>query len=515
MGADGDPEEVDERLSELRERLFAVPREQVDQELLLAIPVGDLREMVGVYQVKREQRRIAAEGLREEALDGLRQVAPSGRWRLWSGLAGMVLGTGAAVVGRFFPGLLRPAPAVQLSPEIVFLVGLAMVALGLVILILWLDTVRYARRYRKAFAAAEKGRRTELRGLEESEEVARRAVVQSLRGLPVRAPLLDAPGYDLVTAIERIVELLADRRDRSRIAGRELDATLAAGRLAAFEERLLGLGDGDAGRGAKAARQRLGDLHRASQLRAELERGYPALAEIEGQIAAAEEAGEQWESLAGRLEEANARGDELARRAENLQGAIGRLDSEIRHLQEGDTVDRMEGRMEAVKERIRDVRERRDRAFLLARLVRVADRRFREEHQPDLLLRAGGHLRHLTRGRYDQIRLGDPGDASFYLRGPATKEPRKVGEPLSQGTREQIYLALRLAIIDHLDSGAERLPLFMDEALVNWDASRRDRAFELLERVAGKRQVFLFTCHPAIAAELEDRGGRVIALGVA
>ena len=513
VGEGGAAEEIDARLSELRERLFPVPWEEVDQEVLLSIPVGDLREMVGVYEVKREQRKIAEEGLREEALDGLRQVAPSGRWRLWSGLAGVVLGGAAAAVGRWFPGLLRPAPAVELSPEIVFLAGVGVAVLGMFILILWLDTVRHARRYRKAFAAAEKGRRTELRGLEESEQVARRAVVQSLRGLPVQAPLLEAPGYDLVTAIERMVELLADLRNRSRIKGRELDATLAAGRLAAFEERLLGLGDGDAERGAAVARRRLDAMHRANQLRAELERGHPAIAETEGRIREVEEAGEEWESLPARLEGADARVDELNRRAEELQGAIGSLDSEIRHLQEGDTVDRIEGRIEAVKQRIRDARERRDRAFVLARLVRVADRRFRDEHQPDLLLRAGGHLRHLTRGRYDGIQLGEPGDASFYLRGPAAPEPRQVGKPLSQGTMEQVYLALRLAIIDHLDSGGERLPLFMDEALVNWDASRRDRAFELLERVAEQRQVFLFTCHPAMAADLEDRGGRVIALG--
>ena len=512
-GAGGAPEEVDEHLGELGERLFSVPWEEVDRELLVAIPVGDLREMVGVHQVKREQCKIAEEGLREEALDGLRQAAPSGRWRLWSGLASVVLGGAAAVVARFFPGLLRPAPAVEASPEIVFLLGIGVAVLGLFILILWLDTVRHARRYSKAFAAAEQGRRMELQGLEESEEVARRAVVQSLRGLPVRASLLEAPGYDLVTAIERMVDLLADRRKRSRTQGRELDATLAAGRLAAFEERLLGLGDGDAGRGAAAARQRLEALHRADQLRAELERQHPALAEIEGEIRKAESAGAQWDSLAGRLDEADARAEELTRRAEELQGAIGRLDSEIRHLQEGDTVDRMEGRIESVKERIRDVRERRDRALLLARLVREADRRFRDEHQPDLLLRAGRHLRHLTLDRYDRIELGSPGDESFYLRGPAAPEPRQVGEPLSQGTKEQVYLALRLAIIDHLDADGERLPLFMDEALVNWDAWRRDRAFALLERVAERRQVFLFTCHPAMAAELEDRGGRVIGLG--
>ena len=48
---------------------------------------------------------------------------------------------------------------------------------------------------------------------------------------------------------------------------------------------------------------------------------------------------------------------------------------------------------------------------------------------------------------------------------------------------------------------------------MNWDAWRRDRAFGLLERVAEQRQVFVFTCHPAMAAELEDRDARIIALG--
>ena len=67
-------------------------------------------------------------------------------------------------------------------------------------------------------------------------------------------------------------------------------------------------------------------------------------------------------------------------------------------------------------------------------------------------------------------------------------------------------------IVDHLGADGETLPLFMDETPVNGDAWRRDRAFELLERVAERRQVFLFTCHPAMAAELEDRGARIIAL---
>ena len=39
------------------------------------------------------------------------------------------------------------------------------------------------------------------------------------------------------------------------------------------------------------------------------------------------------------------------------------------------------------------------------------------------------------------------------------------------------------------------------------------RGFTLLERISADRQIFFFTCHPAMAAELEERGGRIIPLG--
>lgn len=80
----------------------------------------------------------------------------------------------------------------------------------------------------------------------------------------------------------------------------------------------------------------------------------------------------------------------------------------------------------------------------------------------------------------------------------------EVGEPLSQGTRDQIYLAVRLAIVEHLDEGQERLPLFLDEVFVNWDAFRRGCGYDVLRETARRRQVFLFTCHPWLAAELEE-----------
>ena len=87
-----------------------------------------------------------------------------------------------------------------------------------------------------------------------------------------------------------------------------------------------------------------------------------------------------------------------------------------------------------------------------------------------------------------------------------------LAPPVSTGTLEQAYLALRLAIVDHLDQGLERLPLFVDEVLVNWDGHRMARGMDLLEAMARRRQVFVFTCHDDLSGALASRGAGVIRL---
>jgi uncharacterized protein YhaN len=149
----------------------------------------------------------------------------------------------------------------------------------------------------------------------------------------------------------------------------------------------------------------------------------------------------------------------------------------------------------------------------LARILREADRRFREEHQPDLLQRAGAYLAHLTAGRYERLVVDETdGLHPFRLVGPGLPAPVALAPPVSTGTLEQAYLSLRLAIVDHLDRGGERLPLFVDEVFVNWDADRRARGNEMLARIAASRQIFVFTCHPDVADELARRDGRVLLL---
>ena len=63
---------------------------------------------------------------------------------------------------------------------------------------------------------------------------------------------------------------------------------------------------------------------------------------------------------------------------------------------------------------------------------------------------------------------------------------------MSCGTADQMYLALRLAMVHRLLP--EDAPLILDDALVNFDDDRAASAIRLLTAEAEKRQVILFTC---------------------
>lgn len=305
-------------------------------------------------------------------------------------------------------------------------------------------------------------------------------------------------------------ELRRLERERERVA-EELKAVREA--RVALEARLLRLADGEVEAGVRAAKGRMDARDRSRRLREELERGHHDLPEIHERIRAAEAAGEDWvvddEAIAHRRVQA----DELSEIIEAKARRQEALDREVDHLGRGDTVAGLDGEIAALEEELERVVVERDRRFVLARLLREADRSFREEHQPELVRRAGEHLAVITGGRYDRVLYAENGTGGgFRLRGGHLGAPVDVAEPISTGTREQAYLALRLAIVDHLDRHGERLPLFLDEAFVNWDRRRRDRGLDRLAAVAEERQVFLFTCHDELADGLAARGARVVEL---
>ena len=63
---------------------------------------------------------------------------------------------------------------------------------------------------------------------------------------------------------------------------------------------------------------------------------------------------------------------------------------------------------------------------------------------------------------------------------------------LSCGTIDQIYLSLRLSMLDELSE--ENLPIMLDETFAYWDDERLENILKFLINEAGKRQIIIFSC---------------------
>ena len=137
----------------------------------------------------------------------------------------------------------------------------------------------------------------------------------------------------------------------------------------------------------------------------------------------------------------------------------------------------------------------------------------RERYAPAWLQSASRYLEAITHGRYSAIAIVETpgGEPVLEVTRAGEAMPVRVGPPLSRGTLEQIYVAVRLALVDAIDAEA-RLPMFLDELFAHWDAHRLDALVRVLGAVEG-RQVVVSTCHAALADRLERScGARVIEL---
>lgn len=134
--------------------------------------------------------------------------------------------------------------------------------------------------------------------------------------------------------------------------------------------------------------------------------------------------------------------------------------------------------------------------FFAQRLLERAIKKFEQESQPAMLKEVSNIFASMTGGRYTRVLQSKDDDALLVRRDDERElEP---GE-LSTGTREQLYLAIRLAYVLHYCGRAEPLPIVMDDVLANFDDDRALCTLRALGVVARQVQVLMFTCHPHIA----------------
>ena len=135
---------------------------------------------------------------------------------------------------------------------------------------------------------------------------------------------------------------------------------------------------------------------------------------------------------------------------------------------------------------------------LLAR--RVDD--YRRCNQAPLLLRAGALFREMTLRRFERLEA-DMDDDRPILTGVRTDGKRVPAHGMSEGTRDQLFFALRLAAVETSCATNEPLPFIVDDVLVQFDDERTAAGLRVLADVAARTQIVLFTHHRHVRASAE------------
>jgi uncharacterized protein YhaN len=74
---------------------------------------------------------------------------------------------------------------------------------------------------------------------------------------------------------------------------------------------------------------------------------------------------------------------------------------------------------------------------------------------------------------------------------------------MSSGTRDQLYLALRLASLERYMESAESMPFIVDDILVDFDDVRSEAALRKMSDLSKKGQVILFTHHARVVEQAQ------------
>lgn len=120
--------------------------------------------------------------------------------------------------------------------------------------------------------------------------------------------------------------------------------------------------------------------------------------------------------------------------------------------------------------------------------------RFRERAQAPMVAAASTYFSLMTGGRYTRLMADEAGDKPVLC--AERKDGKRIGvQAMSEGTADQLYLALRLAALELRHASHPQMPLVLDDVLVTSDDHRAANILRALARFAQGGQVMLFTHH--------------------
>ena len=203
------------------------------------------------------------------------------------------------------------------------------------------------------------------------------------------------------------------------------------------------------------------------------------------------------DGLRAQLEEIRSDRERLDQEIQQAYAEIKSREADVQKFTAAAGINSAESRRQSAAAEMRAVIERYLEVTLAQELLEQAIDRLRQERQDPLIVSAGDLFKLATRGSY--VGIGTNIDD----RGPVVVGKRPTGEDvrveeMSDGTRDQLFLAFRIASVEQYCKPSGPIPFIADDLLVHFDDDRSGAALELLAALGCHTQVLLFTHHRAV-----------------
>lgn len=187
----------------------------------------------------------------------------------------------------------------------------------------------------------------------------------------------------------------------------------------------------------------------------------------------------------------------LSASIEQLSGLAAeraRAQQERERIGGSDAAARAESQRQEAAAQMAQAAERYVRVYTAARLLRWSIDRYRDAKQGPMLIRASAIFSQLTQGGFQRLVVDFERDPPS-LRGQRANDEYVAITGMSDGTRDQLYLALRLAALElHLEQ-ARPLPFIADDLFINYDDGRCLAGLEALAQLSRHTQVIFLSHH--------------------
>ncbi|MBC1423006.1 AAA family ATPase [Listeria seeligeri] len=174
---------------------------------------------------------------------------------------------------------------------------------------------------------------------------------------------------------------------------------------------------------------------------------------------------------------------------ERIHANLAAKNHELATLEEGGTFAMLMQNYYSEKSKLQQLAEEWTKTRLALEILQETMQQLQVGKLPKTLALASEYFHDLTGGNYTKVSLHE---------NRIQVESKQVvlffPEELSQATKEQLYLAIRFALIDVIHKDFP-LPIIIDDGFVHFDATRMQQMMQLLQKKKSQNQVIFFTCH--------------------